>query len=58
MLAESGLVWRELSSGVGFVDVVVVLSRIPHLIELKILKSRYHGAAQLGEYMKKESRRA
>lgn len=57
VLAESGLVWREVSSGVGFVDVVVVLSRVPHLIELKMMKSRYDGAEQLGEYMKKEGRR-
>jgi hypothetical protein len=57
VLAESGLVWREIFSGIGFIDVVVVLSRIPHLIELKIMKGRYNGAAQLRDYMKRESRR-
>jgi hypothetical protein len=58
VLSNRGLVWREVLSGIGFVDVVLVLGRIPHLIELKIMKSRYDGAAQLGSYMKTECRRA
>jgi hypothetical protein len=55
-LSDDGLVWREVFSGIGFVDVVVVLSRTPHLIELKIMKNRYDGAAQLSTYMRTESR--
>jgi len=55
-LRHRGLAFREVLSGVGFVDFVVLLSRTPHLIELKIMRGRYQGATQLGTYMEKESR--
>jgi hypothetical protein len=56
-LGERGLTFREVPSGIGFVDFLVLLSRTPHLIELKILRDRYEGATQLGAYMEKESRK-
>lgn len=56
VLADRGLVWREVLSGVGFVDIVLVLTRIPHLLELKIMRTRYDGAAQLANYMRMERR--
>ena len=56
MLSNTGLVWREVLSGVGFVDLVLVFSRTPHLIELKIMKTHYDGAVQLGAYMETEGR--
>jgi hypothetical protein len=57
VVSDSGLVLREILSGTGFVDVVIVLGRTPHLIELKIMKGRYQGATQLSTYMNTESRR-
>jgi len=57
VVLDSGLVQREILSGTGFVDVMVVLSRTPHLIELKIMRNRYEGATQLSTYMNTESRR-
>jgi hypothetical protein len=54
---DRGLTFREVLSGAGFVDFVVLLSRTPHLIELKIMREHYEGAAQLGTYMEKESRK-
>jgi hypothetical protein len=56
-LQERGLTFREVLSGAGFVDFVVLLSRTPHLIELKIMREHYEGAAQLGTYMEKEARK-
>jgi len=55
-LGTRGLTFREVLSGAGFVDFVILLSRTPHLIELKIMRERYEGATQLGTYMQKESR--
>jgi len=56
-LGKRGLTFREVLSGAGFVDFVVLLSRTPHLIELKIMRDRYEGATQLATYMEKESRK-
>jgi hypothetical protein len=52
-----GLEFREFASGVGFVDVGVVLSRVLHLIELKVLVKTFQGPAQLQQYMISEGRR-
>jgi hypothetical protein len=55
---DAGLVLRELASGIGFVDVSIVLSvRTPHLIELKILTDAFVGVSQLEVYMKNENRK-
>jgi hypothetical protein len=56
VLNNVGLVLREVGSGVGFVDIVVLLSTVPHLIELKILRGAVTGPAQLQTYMKTEKR--
>jgi len=48
---------REMSSGVGWVDVVLVLASTPHLMELKMLRgSGTPGVKQLGTYMANEGR--
>lgn len=52
-----GSLFRELASGTGFVDIVVMLSTIPHLVELKILRDQFSGPAQLGNYMFIEDRK-
>lgn len=58
VLGTSGLVLREISSGIGFVDVGVTFGDVLHLIELKILKRRQiPGFNQLATYMKTEGRR-
>jgi hypothetical protein len=54
----SGSVFRELASGTGFVDIVVMLSTIPHLVELKVQRDKFTGPAQLGTYMHLESRKS
>lgn len=54
---STGFILREAGSGIGFVDIVLVLSSVPHLIELKILKSTVSGASQLATYMRSEKRR-
>lgn len=56
VLNGKGLVFREVGSGIGFVDIVVFLSTTPHLIELKILKGKMTGASQLQDYMRTENR--
>jgi hypothetical protein len=53
---SGGNVFRELSSGTGFVDVVIQLSRANHLVEIKVLKTKFTGPEQLVDYMKKEGR--
>lgn len=52
-----GRLFRELPSGIGFVDLVVMLGTVPHLVELKIQKSKFTGPAQLEDYMMKENRK-
>ena len=54
--AGSGIVLREISSGIGFVDIGVLFSSTLHLIELKILIKNVKGPSQLDAYMKSERR--
>jgi hypothetical protein len=57
VLADGGgQLLRELASGVGFVDVVVMFGAVPHLVEMKILRGTFSGVAQLQAYMKTEKR--
>ena len=48
---------REIESGTGYVDISLALSRVLHVIELKVLRGRFEGVAQLLVYMKQEGRR-
>jgi hypothetical protein len=57
VLGDRGLTFREVFSGAGFIDFVVLLSRIPHLVELKVMRKCYEGATQLATYMDKEFRK-
>lgn len=52
-----GLVLREMYSGTGFVDVAIVFTKVPHLVEIKVLTSRFTGASQLQTYMRMEGRK-
>lgn len=57
VVGDCGVVLRELASGIGFVDMSIILSaRTPHLIELKILVDNFVGADQLEDYMRNERR--
>jgi hypothetical protein len=52
-----GLAVREMASGVGWIDVLLVLASTPHLLELKMLRgSGTPGVRQLGTYMANERR--
>ncbi len=55
--STDGFVLREMLSGIGYVDVAVILSKTLHLVELKIIRSTFTGATQLQEYMRKEGRK-
>lgn len=57
VLNGKGVMFREVGSGIGFVDIVVMLSTTPHLIELKILRGKMTGASQIQTYMRTEDRR-
>jgi len=49
---------RELTSGIGFVDVAIILGSALHLVELKVLQhGSYTGVSQLSQYMRTERRR-
>jgi hypothetical protein len=52
-----GRLFRELYSGIGFIDIVVMFGTVPHLVELKVQKGKFNGPAQLENYMLNESRR-
>ncbi len=55
--SRSGFSVNEVASGVGWIDVLLVLASTPHLLELKILRdSDIPGVNQLGTYMKQEKR--
>lgn len=53
---KPGFVIREAASGIGFVDIVLLLSSVPHLIEMKVLTSTLTGSGQLAKYMYTERR--
>ena len=53
---ESGYMLREFLSGIGYVDVGIILSSIIHLVELKVISSSFDGVSQLQTYMKTEER--
>ncbi len=53
---HKGLVLREVYSGIGYVDVSVIFASTLHLIEMKMLKSKFVGPSQLENYMKTEQR--
>lgn len=54
----SGFAVNEVSSGVGWIDVLLVLSSRPHVLELKMLRGPgTPGVSQLGTYMGNERRR-
>jgi len=56
LLNRSGVVLREMNSGIGFVDIGVMFSSVLHLVEMKILTGKFTGVEQLGQYMKTEKR--
>lgn len=56
-LGSGGSVLREYGSGIGFVDVGVLLSSTLHIIEMKVLTSTFVGVSQLQTYMKTEGRK-
>jgi hypothetical protein len=56
-VGNDGLVLREISSGIGFVDVGISFGSALHLIELKIMTGPLVGANQLAAYMQTEQRR-
>ena len=56
VLKDRGLVVRELSSGIGFVDFAVLLTNVPHLVEMKVLTSKFTGVSQIATYMQNEKR--
>ena len=53
---RSGLVLREVLSGIGFVDLMIILSQVPHLVEMKIVRRTLDAVAQIESYMTKEGR--
>ncbi len=53
-LGRNGLVLRELYSGIGFVDVAVIIGSTLHLMEIKIVEHSIVGVEQLGNYMQTE----
>ena len=53
-----GHLLRELASGVGFVDMAIILGSVLHLVELKVLqRGTFSGVSQLRQYMRTEKRR-
>jgi hypothetical protein len=52
-----GLILREVASGIGYIDISIILSSIPHLIEIKVLHGPLRGVSQLNNYMKTEGRK-
>lgn len=56
VIGSDGLILKEISSGIGFVDVGISFGHIMHIIELKILKAQLAGVNQLAAYMQTEGR--
>lgn len=56
LVNRPGIVLREISSGIGYVDIGVIFSSILHLVEIKVLTREFKGPAQLEQYMRTERR--
>lgn len=56
MIRDKGNIIREMLSGIGFVDVGVLISKGMHLVELKMLTGVFVGPDQLAHYMALEGR--
>jgi len=56
VLKDQGILLREISSGIGFVDIGVIFSSTLHLVEIKVLTQKFQGPEQLEQYMKNEGR--
>jgi hypothetical protein len=54
---RGGLLFQQFKSGIGWVDVGIVLSSSLHLIELKVLTGKFTGASQLEKYMISERKK-
>jgi hypothetical protein len=54
---RSGHLFREVASGVGFVDIAVMFGATTHLLELKVQTGQFTGPAQLESYMVNENRK-
>lgn len=57
VVRSRGFMTREVGSGVGFIDILVCFASTPHLIELKVLTTRFQGPSQLNQYMLHEKRK-
>jgi hypothetical protein len=55
-LGRYGSVFREVGSGIGFVDLVISFGHVYHLVELKVLTGKFVGPDQLAAYMETEGR--
>jgi hypothetical protein len=53
---KSGFVVSQFRSGIGFVDEGIVLSRVLHIVELKVLIKALRGPSQLDQYMEDRQR--
>lgn len=47
VLRNRGLVFREMSSGIGFVDIAIILGSTLHLIEMKLIRTQVTGITSL-----------
>lgn len=56
ILGDKGIALREIASGIGFIDIGVVLTRVLHIVELKVLTKSFIGPGQLEQYMRTEGR--
>jgi hypothetical protein len=56
LMIRGGKLFRELRSGVGYIDLVVMLGTVSHLVELKVQRGKFVGPGQLGSYMVTEGR--
>jgi hypothetical protein len=56
-ITKKGFVLREMPSGIGYIDIAVIFSSTMHLVEMKVLTSKFSGPSQLEIYMKTEKRR-
>jgi len=57
VLQNRGVVFREMASGIGFVDIAIILGSAIHLIEMKLIRKQVLGVSQLNTYMRTENRK-
>ena len=56
-ISRSGIVLSEIKSGIGYIDVEIIISSVIHIVELKVITDDLTGVDQLIDYLLTEEKK-